>query len=182
MRKIIFLLLVIFNFSIAKEVTIIGDSLSVGATKYLKSFIPDAYIDAKVGRKFQELGNIIPQLEKDGKLKDIVVLELGTNGDFEIEEALNYVDYLLNKGKKVILVNVKVPRWWQDIVNRKLYIINKLRPQTLLLDWYYISNTVCQMQNINCFREDGYHLTDEGSYIFSYYIYSAISVIRNGEN
>jgi len=47
-------LLLSINISLAKEITIIGDSITVGAKKNIKQYIPNAVVDAKVGRKFQE--------------------------------------------------------------------------------------------------------------------------------
>lgn len=160
------------------SVTIIGDSLTVGSVDYIKYYLPDAVIDAQVGRKFQEAIARIKVLENQGLLKDIVVIALGTNGVFSIEEGLEVIDYLSNRNKKVIFVNTKVPRWWEEEVNSTYQILKKLRPQIEIIDWKSISEVVCNRSDIpECFRKDGYHLTQTGSYIYSFIIYKYIKKI-----
>ena len=79
LKKLVFSVLAVINIAFAEEITIIGDSLTVGAEKYIRYYIPNAVIDAKVGRKFQEAMDRILDLESKGLLKDIVVIALGTN-------------------------------------------------------------------------------------------------------
>ncbi len=182
MAKTLFILfinlIVLLGKAVSQEkisVTIIGDSLTVGSSNYIKYYLPDAVIDAKVGRKFQETMERIKILEEKGLLNDIVVIALGTNGTFTVEEGLEVIDYLTNRNKKVIFVNTKVPRWWEGEVNNTYTMLKKLRPQIEVIDWKYISEVVCNRNDMpECFRKDGYHLTDMGSYIFSFIIYKYI--------
>ncbi|MCX7761042.1 MAG: acyltransferase [Hydrogenothermaceae bacterium] len=177
-KKLVFGFLSLFMIltkSYGEEVVIIGDSLTVGSQKYIKYFIPKAVIDAKVGRKFQEVMDIIKNLEINGNLKDIVVISLATNGEISLQELVYVVDYLSEKGKKVILVNTKVPRRWEDINNYNIYLAKALRPHIEVVDWKRISDYYCK--TYQCFRSDGYHLTDVGSYIYSYVIYYYIKNI-----
>ncbi|PMP77272.1 MAG: acyltransferase [Sulfurihydrogenibium sp.] len=167
------------GFSFAQDVTIIGDSLVVGAQNYLKQQIPDVVIDAKVGRKFQEALPRIKYLESKGLLGKIVVIALGTNGAFSVEEGLEVIDYLQSKGRKVIFVNAKVPRSWESEVNQTYEKLKKLRPSIEVIDWYNLSTTICSNSDVKCFRPDGYHLTPEGSYIYSYIIYKYINNYLN---
>lgn len=172
MRKvvaIIFINLLISFKAFAEDVVIIGDSLTVSSERYIKYFIPNVVIDAKVGRKFQEVMGIIKSLENEGKLKNTVVISLSTNSQISLEELVSVVDYLLERGKRVILVNTKVPRKWEDINNYNIYLTKSIRPQIEVVDWKRISDHYCKIYN--CFRSDGYHLTDVGSYIYSYIIY-----------
>ena len=183
MRKLLFLMLTYLflstGFSFAQDVTIIGDSLVIGAQNYLKQQIPDVVIDAKVGRKFQEALPRIKYLESKGLLGKIVVIALGTNGAFSVEEGLEVIDYLQSKGRKVIFVNAKVPRWWESEVNQNYEKLKKLRPFIEVIDWYNLSVVICSRSDIICFKPDGYHLTPEGSYIYSYIIYKYISIYLN---
>lgn len=172
MKKIVAVLLInilIYFKSFAEDVVIIGDSLTVGSEKYIRYFIPNAVIDAKVGRKFQEVMGIIRNLENEGKLRNTVVISLSTNSQISLEELISVVDYLLERGRRVILVNTKVPRKWEDINNYNIYLAKSIRPQIEVVDWKRISDYYCK--TYNCFRPDGYHLTDVGSYIYSYVIY-----------
>ncbi len=178
MRKLFFVLFLLFKTSFAQEITIIGDSLTVGAQNYLKQQIPDVVIDAKVGRKFQEAMPRIKDLEASGLLGRVVVIALGTNGTFSVEEGLQVIDYLQSKGRKVIFVNTKVPRWWESEVNRTYQILKSIRPSIEVIDWYSLSSVICSRIDVNCFRPDGYHLTSTGSYIYSYIIFRYINSLN----
>lgn len=177
MKKLL-TLLILFKLAFSQEITIIGDSLTVGAQNYIKQQIPDVVIDAKVGRKFQEAMVRIKDLESKGLLGRVVVIALGTNGTFTVEEGLKVIDYLQSKGRKVIFINAKVPRWWESEVNKNYQILKTIRPSVEVIDWYNLSGIICSRSDINCFRPDGYHLTSEGSYIYSYIIYKYINSIN----
>lgn len=175
MFNILFGLFIFVKVSYANDVVIIGDSLTVGSEKYLRQFMPNVVIDAKVGRKFQEVMQIIKSLELENNLKNIVVISLSTNSPVSLQELVNVIDYLTEKGKKVILVNTKVPRSWEDINNYNIYLAKSIRPHIEIVDWKRISDYYCR--TYSCFRPDGYHLTEVGSYIYSYVIYYYIKNI-----
>ena len=178
-RFLVLFLLMLFKISFAQEITIIGDSLTLGSEKYIRQQLQDVVIDAKVGRKFQEAMPVIIDLESKGLLGKVVVIALGTNGPFSVEEGLEVIDYLYSKQKKVIFVNVKVPRFWENQVNENYQILKRLRPQIEVIDWNYLSTVLCSRPDIgSCFRQDGYHLTSVGSYIYSYIIYKYITSIN----
>lgn len=176
MKRIIIFIILFTKTLYASDITIIGDSLTVGSEKYLKYFMPNAVIDAKVGRKFQEVMDILKDIEAKGNLGDIVVISLSTNSQISLEEIVNVIDYLSSKGRKVILVNTKVPRRWEDINNYNIYLAKSIRPKEVeIVDWKRISDYYCQ--RYNCFRQDGYHLTDVGSYLYGYVIYYYVKTI-----
>lgn len=179
MKKIVILISILFfKISFAQEITIIGDSLILGAQNYLKQQIPDVVIDAKVGRKFQEAMARIKDLEEKGLLGKVVVIALGTNGAFSVEEGLQVIDYLQSKGRKVLFVNAKVPRWWESEVNKTYQVLKSMRPSIEVIDWYNLSSVICSRSDVSCFRPDGYHLTPTGSYIYSYIIYRYINSLN----
>lgn len=169
-RKVFLTLLLLTSFrAFGEDVTIIGDSLTVGSERYIRYFIPSAVVDAKVGRKFQEVMGIIRELEETGRLRNTVVIALATNSQISIEELVYVTDYLTAKGRRVILVNTKVPRKWEEINNYNMYLMKVLKPNIEVVDWKRISEYYCRVYI--CFRSDGYHLTDVGSYMYSYAIY-----------
>jgi hypothetical protein len=155
--------------SYAKGITVIGDSVTLGASKYIKYYIPDAVVDAKVGRKFQEVMGRILDLERKGLLKDTVIIALGTNGPFTVEEGLRVVDYLQSMGRQVVFVNVRVPRWWESYVNATYLELKRVRPSVRIIDWNHVSRSACM--NVQCFSKDGYHLTSAGIDLFVRLIY-----------
>ena len=60
--------------------TVIGDSVMADAAQNIQELVPDAYVDAQVGRQGSAGPAIIKELKKNGRLAKIVVLNLGTNG------------------------------------------------------------------------------------------------------
>lgn len=120
-----------------------------------KSQVPKATIDGKVGRHLQEALSIAGNYSNYNKPSDKVVLELGTNGDFTEEE----LNQLINKfGKaQIYLVNTRVPRDWQDNVNKQLAIFAKKHKNVTLVDWYQRS-----VGHSEYFAPDGVHLENSG--------------------
>ncbi|MCI2773507.1 acyltransferase family protein [Staphylococcus petrasii] len=134
---------------------LIGDSVMVDIGETFKSQVPKATIDGKVGRHLQEALSVADNYTNYNKPSDQVVLELGTNGDFSKEE----LDQLISKfGKALIyLVNTRVPRDWQDNVNKQLADAAKTHKNVTLVDWYKRSEGHSEY-----FASDGVHLENSG--------------------
>ncbi|MDR0899932.1 MAG: acyltransferase [Lactobacillaceae bacterium] len=66
---------------IPKGVTIIGDSVTVGARDYLTSHIPDSEVDAMGNRRLDQGYDIFEDAIKNNTLRENVVIALGTNGE-----------------------------------------------------------------------------------------------------
>ena len=134
---------------------LIGDSVMVDIGETFKSQVPKATIDGKVGRHLQEALSVADNYTNYNKPSDQVVLELGTNGDFSKEE----LDQLISKfGKaQIYLVNTRVPRDWQDNVNKQLADAAKTHKNVTLVDWYKRSEGHSEY-----FASDGVHLENSG--------------------
>ncbi|MFC0136646.1 acyltransferase [Staphylococcus petrasii] len=134
---------------------LIGDSVMVDIGETFKSQVPKATIDGKVGRHLQEALSVADNYTNYNKPSDQVVLELGTNGDFSKEE----LDQLISKfGKaQIYLVNTRVPRDWQDNVNKQLADAAKTHKNVTLVDWYKRSEGYSEY-----FASDGVHLENSG--------------------
>ncbi|MCJ1656777.1 acyltransferase family protein [Staphylococcus sp. NRL 16/872] len=152
---------------------LIGDSVMVDIGEAFKSQVPKATIDGKVGRHLQEALTIANNYKNYNKPSDQVVLELGTNGDFTKEE----LDQLISKfGKaQIYLVNTRVPRDWQDNVNKQLADAAKNHKNVTLVDWYKRSEG-----HSNYFAPDGVHLEYNGVEALSDEILKAIK--KNTKN
>ena len=76
------------------SISVIGDSVFLGAAPAFKKLYKNAVIDAKISRQVVQALNIAKKLEKKGKLGDIVIIALGTNGNFNSATGQKLIDYL----------------------------------------------------------------------------------------
>ncbi|MCJ8014860.1 acetyltransferase [Paenibacillus sp. KQZ6P-2] len=141
-------------------VTAIGDSVMLDAEPYLQEMIPGAVIDGKIGRQMWEAPDLIASLRSEGKLGDQVVIELGTNGAFNSKQLNKLLDSLQDV-RKVVLVNTRVPRNWERVVNSSLKKAADAYPNTTLVDWHAASS------GKSYFEADGVHLKPEGAKVLA---------------
>jgi hypothetical protein len=93
----------------------------LGAAQALVDTIgPDKIlVDAEESRQFSAGVDKLQEYRDTGQLGDEVVVQLGTNGTVNPEEFDRMMGVL--KGvKRVVIVNAKVPRPWEDQVNEVL--------------------------------------------------------------
>ncbi|EKF8755094.1 acetyltransferase [Staphylococcus pseudintermedius] len=135
---------------------LIGDSVMVDIGDDFRSFVPKADINGKVGRQLVEATSLAKQQYQSYRDKnDIVVLELGTNGDFT-EEQLNSLLEQFGEAD-IYLVNTRVPRSYESHVNQVLAKAAKKRANVTLVDWYSRSEN-----HTEYFAPDGIHLQPPG--------------------
>jgi hypothetical protein len=109
-----------------------------------------------VGRQMNEAAPIIQGLDTQGLLGQTVLLHLGNNGPFtaaQVDEVFAALG-----GRKVLLVNVMVPRRWEGEVNDQIAQAISRHPNAVLIDWWSLVTTEPGLT-----REDGYHLTPAGA-------------------
>ena len=151
------------------KVSVIGDSLMVGATSDLKSLIPDANIDAKVGRQQSAGYDIVSEMKSAGTLGDTVVIELGTNGPFSESAGQQLIDNI-GSDKRIFWVNTYGPSLdWYAEVNSTISTLVSKNSNVTLIDWYSKGSS-----NTGLFSGDGIHLTSDGYQTFAQMIYNAI--------
>ncbi|EGQ4152374.1 acetyltransferase [Staphylococcus pseudintermedius] len=135
---------------------LIGDSVMVDIGDDFRSFVPKADINGKVGRQLVEATSLAKRQYQSYRDKnDIVVLELGTNGDFT-EKQLNSLLEQFGEAD-IYLVNTRVPRSYESHVNQVLAKAAKKRANVTLVDWYSRSEN-----HTEYFAQDGIHLQPPG--------------------
>jgi hypothetical protein len=148
------------------SVTIIGDSVALGALPSLQASLPGAVIDAEVGRQFWTAPEVISGLDAQGALGDIVVVSLGANGTFTSAQFEELMAALGNR--TVLFVTVTVPRRWEGDVNAALFQQAQARGLGII-DWHAVSTGVAEY-----FGADGVHLTGEGRAVYASLIAQAV--------
>jgi len=143
------------------HVTGLGDSVLLEAKDTLETRLPDAAVDAVVGRQFKELLAVARSLRDTGQLGDEVILQVGNNGPVTGSQFDDLMDAL--KGvKRVVVVNVKVPRPWEPTNNDMLADGVGRWPNAVLVDWHKRGAAHPEL-----FADDGTHMgpTGVGMYV-----------------
>jgi hypothetical protein len=90
--------------NITGGVTVIGDSVSLGAQPSLTKTIPDCYVDSKVSRPLSAGADILTGMQNRGELREYVVIALGTNGTNGYEKLFTQIIDALEPGHRLIIV------------------------------------------------------------------------------
>ncbi len=138
------------------SITIISDSLLLDAKPFLEEILPGIVIDAKLGRQMYDAPEVISELQKKGKLGKTVIIGLGSNGAFTEKQLKKTLDALTD-ADDIILLNTRVPKPWETVVNETLSKVDESYPEVKLIDWYGISKGHGEY-----FYKDGVHLNYTG--------------------
>ena len=142
------------------SVTVLGDSVLLGARKALESRVGSARVDAAVGRQARDIVQRIRDLKTADLLGTKVVLHVGTNG-YVTEDQLRTILTLLDDRERVIIVNAAAPRRWVEKNNELIERIAADHPNTVVADWSSVAN-----QHPEFFVSDQVHLTGRGQRAF----------------
>ncbi|WP_458120631.1 acyltransferase family protein [Paenibacillus sp. Z6-24] len=150
-------------------VTAIGDSVMLDVARHLSEVMPGITIDGRVGRQMTEAPAEIQQLRRSGHLGSKVIIELGTNGSFTREQLEDLLDEL-GDAKKIILINTRVPRPWETLVNDTINAVAAEDPRIIVVDWYSASKG-----QDSFFATDGVHVNPSGAKVFATLVANAIA-------
>jgi peptidoglycan/LPS O-acetylase OafA/YrhL len=139
------------------RVTLIGDSVMVGAATALEQALGPVRVDAAVNRQFGTAIDLLRSFKDTGQLSDTVVVHMGTNGVITQGHMDAIMDVLKDR-KRVVFVNLKVPRRWEQPDNDVLASNVAKYPNAVLVDWHSIGGS-----HPEYFYEDGIHLRPDGA-------------------
>jgi peptidoglycan/LPS O-acetylase OafA/YrhL len=152
------------------SVTAIGDSVMLGAYTQLISTIdtmfgaPVTGMDAAESRQFSAGVDVIANLKNAGQLGQDVIVQLGTNGTIDPAD-FDRMMGILSDRKKVVIINAKVPRPWEQQVNDTMAAGVKKYKNAVLLDWHGYAG-----QHPEFFYDDGIHLKPEGAAAYAQFV------------
>jgi peptidoglycan/LPS O-acetylase OafA/YrhL len=133
----------------------LGDSVMKGAATQLAA---DGFaVDAVESRAFVNGLDTILRLEQQGRLGDVVVVHLGTNGPINTSD-MNRMMEALAGVPQVLLLTIDVPRDYTGPNNSLIYDTVNTYPNAFLLDWAGLAGS-CPG---DCFYSDGFHLKPDG--------------------
>jgi len=142
------------------RVTGLGDSVLLEAKAELERRLPDAVIDAEVGRQFKELLGVAKDRRDSGSLGQAVILQLGNNGPVSASQFDDIME-VLRGVPRVVVINVKVPRPWETPNNTMLAGAVPRWTNAVLVDWHKHGAA-----NPQLFADDGTHMGPTGVGIY----------------
>jgi hypothetical protein len=150
------------------KVFALGDSVMLGGAAELKRVIPNIEVDAAVSRQVSAGISVLKARRDTGRLGDSVVIHLGNNGTFTSQQFDQIMQVLANV-RRVVFVNVKVPRSWEGGDNAVIAAGVHRYPKAVLVDWH-----AAGVSHPEFFATDGIHLTGKGASIYSALIAEAL--------
>jgi lysophospholipase L1-like esterase len=151
------------------SVVAIGDSVMVDTQDALRAQVPGIYVDAVVGRHVSGGVTVLQHLRDAGRLGNVVVIHLGTNGRLNTSD-FDELMSVLSGVQRVVFVNLKVPRSWETPDNRAISAGVNRYPNTVLVDWHDRWRECGR----NVFWSDGVHPTPSGSACYARMVAAAI--------
>lgn len=142
-------------------VSVIGDSVVLGARSAIKDAIPGARVDAKVSRMPGGFTGRVKKLDRRDKLANVVVVHPATNGVINAKIMRGILDPLTDY-ERVVIVNASVPRSWEKQNNKVIAKVTPDYPNVVVADWKSASDGRSEY-----FVSDGVHLTDSGAAAFA---------------
>lgn len=115
--------------------TAVGDSVMLASATALEATLPGAYIDAEIDRQMQAGLTLIRSLAAAGRLRQVVVVGLGTNGDITASQ-LRQLQRAVGPGRELVLVSTFGPQAWEHAVNTALAAAARHGQHTELADWH----------------------------------------------
>ena len=150
--------------------TVFGDSVVLGGRFALQAVLGKVSIDAAVGRQPWEIADRIRIRRNEGRLGSDVVIHMGTNGLVRAED-LRPILRALSDRRRVVVVNVQVPRVWMDGSNDTIATVAKEFPNVRIANWHNAS-----AGHKGYFVPDGVHLTPIGGRVFAHLIDDQLKV------
>jgi peptidoglycan/LPS O-acetylase OafA/YrhL len=117
------------------QVTAVGDSVMLASATALEAAMPGVYIDAKVDRQTPAGLAVIQSLAATGRLRQVVVFSLGTNGSVTARQ-LRQLQRTVGPGRELVLVSTFGPQAWEHAVNTALAAAARHGQHTELANWY----------------------------------------------
>lgn len=145
----------------------LGDSIMLGAAPQLadSGFV----VDAVESRAFVNGLDTILAFETQGRLGDVVVVQLGMNGPISSSDMTQMMEALAGV-PQVLLLTTDAPRDYTGANNSLIYDTAATYPNVSLLDWAGLDDA-CPG---DCFYNDGYHMRPDGARYYAALINAAI--------
>ena len=155
------------------SVTCVGDSVMLGALPALQQLMPGCVVDAQESRQAGQALSILQSLDAQGKLGQVVVIGLGTNGPFTQTFGQSVIDWL-GPDRQVYWVSAYgTTLRWQEESNSVIRAVCDANENVTLIDWAGIG-----AEHPEWFYSDGIHLQQAGQQGYADFVARAIGAIE----
>jgi len=148
------------------RIAAIGESVMIMAQPAMEA--EGIYVDAAIGRHFAESLAVAHALRGSGGLGEIVIVHLGNNGPVT-EGQFDELMGVLSGVRRVVVVNVRVPRPWEEHNNNLLASGVRRFPNAVLVDWHAVGDS-----HPEAFVDDGVHMTHGGVQLYMDLLHSGM--------
>ncbi len=104
---------------------------------------------------------------REGYVPGDLVVHAGTNGTFDDGDLDRLME--LAGDRRVLLVNAKVARPWESLVNQRLAAAAERHDNVVLVDWFALAS-----EHPEWFAGDGAHLLPDGARAYAELVRSAL--------
>jgi len=150
------------------QVTAVGDSVMLASATALEAALPGVYIDAKIDRQMRTGLALIRNLAAAGRLRHVVVVSLGTNGDITASQ-LRQLQRAAGPGRELVLVSTFGPQGWEHAVNTALAAAARRGQHTELANWHQAIAARTAL-----LWPDGIHPRPAGAHLYARVVLAAI--------
>ncbi len=152
------------------SISMIGDSVTLGAVEALKNDFKDIEISAKEGRQVIQAESIVSNWKKQGSLKKNVVIALGTNGPFTEDVGQSLIDAIGKKHQIYWINTYGTHLQWQEKVNDTIASLARKNKNVHLVDWAKEG-----AKHQDWFYSDGIHLIPNAQVEYANFIKNNIT-------
>lgn len=153
-----------------EDVTVIGDSVTVGATPALQQALPGVVVDAQTSRFMREAPDIVAALAGQGQLRRYVVVSLNTNSAAD-QASFERIAAAAGDGHVLVIVNGYGDRSWIPVANQAAADYVRGHPATAALaDW-----GAAIAAHTEWLASDGIHPTEQGAELYAQTVKEAIA-------
>lgn len=159
----------------SSKITFLGDSITVGMKSDLMSTFSDSNVEAEVGKGISWLNE---KIDSGITINDTVVINIGTNDNFPVDQAKTMLDKL--KDKKVYLVNNfgKGGSVDFELVNKNIKEVANGRTNVKVLDWKAEVEKKAKADGVSdrdFYKDDGYHINEtKGKELYIQFLKSSL--------
>lgn len=148
-----------------ETISVIGDSVFLGAAPSFQKLQKNVVIDAKISRQVRHGLDVAKKLQKKGKLGNTVIISLGTNGNFNPATGQELIDYL-GTGRTIYWINAYGKNLdFQQDVNKTIRGLAKKNNNVHVISWAKEAK-----KHPDWFYQDGIHLNATGQVGFARFI------------